>query len=46
MHRQLTARHIRSIQGDIDGWNDMSDPLSHDTSFNQTGLVRSPFILE
>lgn len=27
-----------SIQGDIDGWMDMSDPLDDTKVFNQTGL--------
>ena len=30
----------RSIQGDMDGWMDFTDPLDDTLVFNQTGLVR------
>ena len=31
-----------SIQGDINGWMDMNDPLDNTKTFNQTGLVCNP----
>ena len=30
-----------SIQGDLDGWMNLNDPLDDTLTYNQTGLVRT-----
>ena len=33
--------HVHRIQGDMNGWMDLTDPLDDTLTFNQTGLVRA-----